>query len=274
MATSPSASSAPDERTFTALFLLSLALRPAPDGAETPAVRIDRADLWKLASAAGCPVGRNKFHAATAALADDEDGEGWGCVVVVTTEAHNRRSVTVVRPDTDPDGWDEALDALGLTRDSTTEAAAQLGLDTASPLPGDLLQPLPAADEDDEDGEAPARTCTKCGEAKAGEDFPVRTNGNLSSWCRACTAAATKAAAARRNPDRQPIDPAVLAAREADQQHQAEHPHEKRCAACHKWFRKSFFYADAQKSDGCMTVCKTCDGERRHRQRLGTFVDF
>src|SRR4051794_12788063 len=112
-----------DERVYAALFLLSLALRPEPDGSDSSAVRIDRADLWRLAEAAGVPLGRNRFHSSTAALAADEDGDGWGFLIFVTREPHNRRAVTVVRPDEDPDGWDEAFEPLGLDLGTATKAA-------------------------------------------------------------------------------------------------------------------------------------------------------
>src|SRR5688572_28421158 len=119
----PPAPPSRDERAYTALFLLSLALRPVPESFPTSAIRVDRADLWRIAENAGAPLGRNRFHAATAALAEDEDQDGWSDLLIVTREPGNRRVVVTLRPDGDPDGWEEALDSFGLALDSATEAA-------------------------------------------------------------------------------------------------------------------------------------------------------
>src|SRR4051812_43994751 len=122
----------PDERVYTVLLLLTLALRPLPEGTP-PGVKIDRAGLWRIASEAGAPLGRKRFHAAVRRLAEDEDGEGWGYLVFLPHAPHNRQSVGVVQVSDDAEMWEEALDVLGLSLDIATEAARLLGLDTESP---------------------------------------------------------------------------------------------------------------------------------------------
>jgi hypothetical protein len=287
----------PDERVYTLLLLLTLALRPLPDDAPLTAVQIDTAQLWQMAAEAGAPLGRNRFHAAVRSLAEDPDGEGWEHVIFINRQPQNRRSVLVVRVQEDPDGWEEPLDSLGLTVDTATEAARLLGLDTESPLPADLLQPLPVAEED-EAAEVLEKSCTRCHESKPLAAFPWRgrdydpakdddedpdddeerprvirrrTRRRPHSWCRACTAEASRAAEARRHPDRRSIDPAAA---EREQAERAAHPRQKRCRSCQSWRHLSFFYRDAQKHDGRQTVCKSCASKRRADQRLRAALSY
>lgn len=223
--TRPPPASPDERRAAVALVLLAVALRPLPAGHEAGAVRIDRAALHRLAVKASSTVGRNVFHATTAELAADENGDGWADLLTISSPVGNRRAVTIVRPDADDYGWTEVLDLLDLGDvGDATEAAQAAGLDTSTPLPAELLQPLPPppifdedddqADDDDEPAE-PAKCCTKCRETKAAHLFAARgvdyeptdedraeamaegrrlrrSRRRRSSWCRACTAAATR----------------------------------------------------------------------------------
>jgi hypothetical protein len=287
----------PDERVYTALFLLTLALRPLPDDASLTGVQIDRAALARMASEAGAPLGKTRFHAAVRSLAEDAD-DGWGFLVFVSRQAQNRQSVRVEQVAADPEGWDEALSTVGLTLHTATKAAQLLGLDTASPLPADVLQPLPVY-EDDEAAEVLEKTCTHCQESKPLTAFPWkgvdydpaedddadgepehdeerptvrrrRTRRRPASWCRTCTAAASKAAADRRRP----AGPRLPAPADRQTSATAKATGEKVCTGCGRRLTLRAFHRDSSRGDGHAVRCRQCRSEAAHDAALRRFTDF
>src|SRR4051794_1893802 len=86
-----------DEVVYTTLVLLSLALRPLPDGTSPDLIRLDRTVLWCLAEAAGAPVGRNTFYAVARELA----GQAPDAVDLLRRRG-NRWTVALFRVSADP----------------------------------------------------------------------------------------------------------------------------------------------------------------------------
>jgi hypothetical protein len=189
----PAAPPTQADRVYTALFLLSLAVRSLPDGDEPARINIDRASVWKLASASGIPVTRNRFHAATLELAQSTE-----TALVVLTQHGGRRAISIERPASDDYGWcDEVLEPLGFEDvDTAITAAIAYGYDTTTPLPAELLQRIPIEAEEITP-ELDSKPCTKCTASKSTAEFPARSNGRLSSWCNACHREATSQYRAR-----------------------------------------------------------------------------
>jgi hypothetical protein len=193
-----------DDPTVVALFLLSVAARPLPPAFEdADYFQIDRAELWKLAFAANVPLGRNTFHATVAAIAEETEA-----VTVDRFVGSNRRFVRLGIPEADEYTWlNEIFAELEFDDLSAAiDAAADRGFDTETALPTELALPVSQGAEerrrdreaggwDDYDDEAPELTekaCTKCGAVQPLREFPERSTGRLSSWCRSCHRAATE----------------------------------------------------------------------------------
>jgi hypothetical protein len=261
-----------EERVYALLFLFSVALRPLADGGSPDSIQLERADLGRLAKAAGARVGRNKFIALMNELADDAPD-----AVEVHRRRGNRWTFVLYRVAFDPYSWaDEVLEPLGLADvPAAIEAATALGIDTTTALPADVLQAAPANEQDDwdEDEDQPVKVCTRCGEEKPADDdaFPVRPNGRLRSWCRLCANQATRAWRERRRPAGTPR----LAA-EANRRTSAtaRTTVAKVCTGCQRHLPLGSFHGDVTRSDGRAVRCKSCRQDAAYRGRLRCFTDY
>lgn len=276
--------SPPSDRVYTALFLLSLAVRPLPDGDSSHFIQIDRTDIWRMARAAGIPVGRNRFLTAIADISerditDDnvaENGNGKNtrpnleAALVLVSRQANRRAVRIERPDADDYNWaEELLPDLGFDDlDAAIEAATAYGFDCGVELPASVLHTvrLPAEDEDedeDEDdaagceaAEAAVKDCTKCRTSQPLDAFSIRANGRPSSWCRTCTKAVT-AAWKKAHPGRVYESRPTYALRSWPEVYAAQ-PVEKVCRGCRTVKRAVFFANDRHHADGLSSRCRAC----------------
>ena len=275
-----------EDRVYTALFLLSVALRPLDDEEAPDSLRLDRADLWRLAQTDASPVGRNKFHGITGALAAelaaDTDEDDDDLLVSVRARSGNRWTVQICPFDDNPWGWGDLLESLGVAadldtrtaiRDAAIEAAAALGIDTTTALPAETLQAAPADDDgwDDDAEDLSVKACTKCKEEKPADDFSIRTNGRLSSWCRACNNAATTSWREKNRPADAPRLPAPVNRRTTEITRKSG---EKVCTGCRRLKPLPHFHYDASRRDGHAVRCKICRREEAYQVSLRRYTDF
>jgi hypothetical protein len=164
-----------------ALFLFSVAASPLPDGfVDAACFQIDRSDLWKVASTAKLPMGRNNFNRVVLTIAALGDA-----VTVDRAVGSNRHFVRFAVPEADEYVWlEEALADLAMDDlPAVTDAAAQRGFTTWDLSPDLVLPYSPGASEDVEPDDASyedpdalalavesptveGRTCTHCSTEK------------------------------------------------------------------------------------------------------------
>jgi hypothetical protein len=92
------------------------------------------------------------------------------------------------------------------------------------------------------DAERDGKNCTKCGEFKPASEFnrTARVKSGLTSWCKGCVNAASKAAQDRRAEANPPV---------AEQ---------KCCSHCGETKAGTEFYSDPKRIDGLSSRCKVC----------------
>jgi len=296
-----------DPSGLVALFLFSLAVRPLPAelaDADADAFQLNRADVWRLAEAAGLRpiVSRTRFHAVTVALSGETDAVTEDRIV-----GGSRRFIRLVLPSSDAYVWtEEALaDLEAEDLDVLTAAAVSHGFDVSTPLPAALVSPVcqgaderkaqqaaeikaAALDEEnddqaDEDAPVPDRACTKCTRVQPLTEFPTRTNGRPSSWCSACHRAASAAWwRTHRDYSRtgglvgtngEDLDTHTAYSYRSEAEIWAAMPRHKHCRRCREVKDSAAFNRDNHKRDGLSVYCRTCRSNERVREATRALID-